>query len=201
MKILGISGKSRHGKDAIAERLVESHGFVRIALADALKAGAAAIFGLTQDQLYGSTKEVIDPRWGKSPRQILQLLGTEAIRNVFGDDTWIRALRVKIDDVGPSHVHMPGSGGCIRCGAQEIAGRCRVVGVVIPDVRFPNEADAVLGWGGQVWRVVRPGVPAVNPHVSETALDEYESFTAHVPNTGTLADLFRHVDDLILTEK
>lgn len=178
MRIVGVSGKSGHGKDAIASILVERHGFVRIALADALKQGAAAIFGLSADQLYGRTKELHDPRWGMSPRKILQLLGTEAIREVFGADTWIKALRVKIDE--------------------EAARRFGdLPGVVVPDVRFENEARAVLGWGGQVWRVSRPGVPAVNPHVSETALDEFEDFSAHVPNTGTLDDLARHVGELI----
>lgn len=181
LKIVGVSGKAGHGKDAIAEILCEQQGFVRIALADALKAGAAAIFGLSHDQLYGSKKEVADPFWEMSPRKILQLLGTEAIRATFGADTWILALRRQIDTV-ESNARLLARG---------------PAGIVIPDVRFDNEARAVLQWGGQVWRVSRPGVVAVNPHASETALDEFDDFTAHVPNTGTLADLARHVEELI----
>ena len=137
MRVVGVSGKSGHGKDAIAEILCERHGFIRIALADALKAGAAAIFGLSHDQLYGSTKEVVDPFWEKSPRKLLQLLGTEAIRATFGDDTWIKALRRQIDTA--------------EANARLIARG--PVGIVVPDVRFVNEANAVLQWGGQVWRV------------------------------------------------
>src|SRR5690606_41986577 len=45
-------------------------------------------------------------------------------------------------------------------------------GVVVPDVRFPNEVDAIRRAGGTVLQVVRPGRPDDGDrHASETALD------------------------------
>src|SRR5205823_4107649 len=51
--------------------------------------------------------------------------------------------------------------------------------VVITDVRFPNEVEAVRRYGraestssiGAIVRVTRPGLPETDLHISETALD------------------------------
>lgn len=175
MKIIGISGRAGAGKDEIA-KILRRHGYYRIAFADALKGAAQDIFSLSWDQLYGNEKEIVDPRWDKSPRQILQLLGTEAVRGVFGEDTWIKALRFKIEALRERE-------------GEAYNGVHTLRGFVIPDVRFVNEADAVRDWGGEVWRVERPGIVAVNAHASEVALDDYAAFTRTVRNDGTIYDL------------
>ncbi len=172
-KIIGISGKAGAGKDTAAARLIAEHGFVRIAFADALKAGAQAMFGFDYEQINGSKKEIVDERYGKSPRQIMQLLGTEFGRKLVCDDVWLRVMRARLD--AWAHVH-----------------------VVIPDVRFPNELEAVQAWGGQVWRVERPGVAAVNPHPSETALDDAK-FDRRLVNNQTIEVLNNDVDRLIVS--
>lgn len=123
-------------------------------------------------------KEVVDPRWGFSPRWALQRLGTEGIRNSIGDGVWIRAAKLRVERLFERN----------KQHSNVLAGQLE--GVVISDVRFPNEADAIREWGGQVWRVVRPGMPLVEAHVSETAMDDY--VVDHViPNDGTLEDLKR----------
>jgi len=62
--------------------------------------------------------------------------------------------------------------------------------VVITDVRFTNEADYIKWYpGSQLWRVERPGVKAVNAHVSETQLDNYPFIDQTFVNNGTIADL------------
>lgn len=163
--IIGLSGRAGSGKDTVGLWYQEKHGFVCRAFADPLKEAAAAIFHLSEEQLYGKEKEVVDPFWGKSPRKILQLLGTDCVRRVIDDDVWIKSMERCID------------------GLTHDDGRH----VVITDVRFPNEADAIRSWGGQVWRVVRPGVSDVEAHVSETALDNYR-FDRVLINSGTLAE-------------
>ena len=60
--------------------------------------------------------------------------------------------------------------------------------VVITDVRFPNEADLILGLGGELVRVDRPGVRAGDQHASESQVLSLPA-TSILRNTGTLEDL------------
>jgi hypothetical protein len=93
-------------------------------------------------------------------RRLLQDLGLSA-RNLFSEDFWVyQALK----EVTPSHK------------------------VVISDVRFKNEAECIQALDGQVWRIKRNGVGAVNAHVSESEMDGYpvdQIFT----NNETIEDL------------
>ncbi len=173
MRIIGIGGRAGSGKDTLAARLVKQHGFVRLAFADPLKEGAAVMFRLSGDQIHGSLKEVTDERYGKSPRQIMQALGTEFGRNLIHPDLWVRAARARIDEFR-DFVAPP-------------------AGVVMPDVRFPNEAEAIREWGGELWRVERPGIAAVAAHVSEHALDTC-SFDARFVNDRSIEELHADVD-------
>jgi hypothetical protein len=59
---------------------------------------------------------------------------------------------------------------------------------VITDVRFENEAEMIIGLGGQLWRIKRVGFGPVNDHVSESELDGYKVSQIFV-NNGTLKDL------------
>lgn len=139
--ILGFCGHKGSGKSTAAEVLREE-GFTRRALADPLKEACAIIFNLTQDQLYGDKKEVIDPRWDKTPREIMQLFGTEVGRQI-DEDVWIKSLKAHID------------GG----------------DWVVDDVRFVNEAEAIREMGGTVVGLTRcPG--GVDDHQSEREMAE-----------------------------
>jgi len=90
-KLIGIAGKAGSGKDAIADHLWEHHSFLKMAFADPLKLAAAAMFGLDLSHFFDrEEKEAKIKYWGLSPRQMAQLLGTEATKPVFGDDFWVR---------------------------------------------------------------------------------------------------------------
>ncbi len=159
MKMLvGIAGRKRAGKDTAADALVWGLDFERMALADPLKAAAREIFGLSWEQTDGGLKETVDPRWAATPRQILQRLGTEGVREGFGGamvkagqwspedaaQTWVRALMVRAE------------------------GHPRVV---VPDVRFANEAEAILSRGGLLLVVHRPGLLDADDHPSEREME------------------------------
>jgi hypothetical protein len=66
---------------------------------------------------------------------------------------------------------------------------------VITDVRFPNEATAILTSSpvGRIVRVTRPGLPETDLHISETALDAIAAYYP-VMNDGTVADLHAQAD-------
>ena len=179
-RIIGISGRARSGKDTAALSLSE-FGFVRRAFADPLKLAAKAIFCLVSEQLYGNAKDVVDPFWGQTPRAILQQLGTECLRNGYAPDVWVRSMERWL----AMNTH----------GGQK---------VVIPDVRFPEEPDAILRWGGEVWLVRRDGAGASGSgadHVSEHALDGATGFSATIDNNGSLADLREKVVALMAVQR
>lgn len=174
--VIGLSGYARSGKDAVAKILVEEHGYVRVSWADKLRAALYALDPLVDfcpeagelvryshliDTIgYEAAKD--DPRYGPEIRSLLQRLGTEAGRNVLGQNVWVDAL-VNTMENGKRYV--------------------------IPDTRFPNEALAITErMAGEVWRVNRPGFTPTNSHPSETALDGWQ-FNVNLNNDGTLDDL------------
>ncbi len=94
-------------------------------------------------------------------RRLLQVMGTEVGRKLIHEDVWVWRL------------------------FNEIAEGERIV---IPDVRFPNEARMIESQGGEVWRINRHNHAAVNDHISEHALDNH-MFKRAIYNDGTLDDL------------
>lgn len=174
--LIGLSGYARTGKDEVAKILVSEYGYERRAFADALRKILYALNPVvgwneswTECEHYRMAEIVDEIGWEAAKtqydevRRLLQRLGTEAGRNVLGDDIWVNTC---------------------------LANRPPLL--VIPDVRFPNEKAAIEGLGGHVIRISRPGVTAVNAHVSEKALDG-EIFTYGIDNNGTLGDLATRV--------
>lgn len=161
--IVGVTGKKRSGKSSIAEILVSRRGFMEATFAAELKATARRLYGLSHEQVNGTQeeKEAIDPRWGLSPRQILQRLGTNVGREVH-PLTWIRALERVID----AEPHYPW---------------------VVPDARFQNEVDCLRARGAVIVRVMRPGLRSEDDHASESGDGIVPD--ALVINDGTLEEL------------
>lgn len=178
--IIGFGYKARSGKDTAGEYLQVHHKFHRTAFAYSLKEAARVIFHLTDAQLYGDLKEVVDPFWQDTPRNILQKLGTECLRNGYRADTWVKSVEwiVKRD---PSYKHIDGR-------PEE--------DWVITDVRFPNEAQAVKSWGGFVVCVNRPSAPGIvtNQHASETSMAGYLGWDYVLDNSSDLPQLYANIE-------
>ena len=205
--IIGIAGFQGSGKDTIADYLQNIYGFKRDSFASTLKDAVAAVFGWNRELLEGRTtesrqwRETVDPWWANrlnmpnlTPRLVLQLWGTEVARKAFHDDTWIASLENKL-----SKAHND---------------------IVITDVRFPNEIQAVRNAGGIVIRVVRGPEPSwyetalganagilpdqellkqLGIHPSETAWIGTD-FDAIIDNNADGLDpLFAQVKDLVLS--
>ena len=111
--IVGVTGYKRSGKDIVAAVFVNLYGFRKYEFARPMKEACAAIFGWGEDELYGSKKEWIDPRWGISPRQALQHLGTEwgqlelcdefpEFAEVTGRLLWVKRFQIEMLNHGPS---------------------------------------------------------------------------------------------------
>lgn len=178
--VIGIGHKKGVGKDTVASRLVDSYGFIRMSFADPLKDACRTIFHFTDEQLYGKDKETIDPRWNKTPRQILQLFGTEALRQTIDPEVWIKSFNIKLHKMASS---MP---------TQQLR-------VVVPDTRFENEAEAIRALPyGYLWKVERTiSQNEFSNHASETALDNYPHWDTILTNNTSMADLYQKVTTCI----
>jgi hypothetical protein len=151
--VIGIAGFAGSGKGTVADVLVQEYGFHKISFADAVKDAVSAVFGWQRQLLEGDTdesrefRECRDSWWSEklgynmTPRLAMQLMGTEAGRDVFHKDIWLHAVNNKLRMTPHEHI-------------------------VIPDVRFKNEIDFVREAGGMNIRVRR----GADPHWYETAL-------------------------------
>ena len=175
-RLIGLGYRKHSGKDTIADHLMVAHGFnYKLSWADKLKEGVNAWHGWDERHSHGHLKEVVDPYWGYSPREAYQKIGTDLMRNQWMETFWVKAgMRQVLTwlDEGKS--------------------------VLIPDTRFPNECQAILDHGGEVWQVHRPSLPSDDLHASETALDGFTGWTRTIENDGTLAELLVKVDSIIV---
>lgn len=90
--IIGLAAVARSGKDTVASMLLEHPEVAAYALADPLKLGCQALFGLTDDEAWlDEIKETSIDLWGVSPRQMFQRAGTEWMRHDNPDHWLLRA--------------------------------------------------------------------------------------------------------------
>lgn len=87
MIVIGLTGNIGSGKTTIAEYLVKTYGFTKLAFADELKRMLVRAGILTPDEVKEKTPYA---------RKMLQLIGTELIRKQIDEDFWIKKLDEKI---------------------------------------------------------------------------------------------------------
>lgn len=141
-----------------------------------------------------------------TPRYALQLLGTEWGRTCY-PNTWvdlaIRTARELLRGEGVVLGYLPSQGLFYSSGIDpDEKPMERAKGVVIPDVRFRNEFEAVRAGGGFLVRVTRPGAGlkhAYGAHASEVDQMEIQDneFDAILQNDGSLADLEAKTDQFL----
>lgn len=153
--IIAVAGKARVGKNTLAMFIQAQYGGYQYAFAGPLKAMIKAGFGIDMDEPYwAERKEDVIPNLGKSPRELMQTLGTEWGRQQVHPDLWILLAQATLLRRGP--------------------------GMIITDLRFENEASWVRSKGGCVIHVERKLAPGVNEHSSEKGLQRApEDFVVH----------------------
>ena len=144
--IIGFMGLAGAGKTTAACALQAActgnaaiHSF-----ASPLKEAVKHLCLFSDEQVYGDldAKSLIDPRWGFSPRQAMQMIGTDCVRKMLCEDFWVRRMRLAVE-------------------------QSKADVIIIDDVRFGDEADLIKGLGGHVVMIKRPGGPTLPWHASE----------------------------------
>lgn len=186
--LIGLSGALGSGKTTIANRLVSAHKFTAIGVADALKEEVIRCFpGLLALEVeywlgdalregYTTLPEAIEHLvWVQKPpriRLLLQEFGS-GVRRADDPEYWVHRWRERASPI------------------LELDRR-----VVVPDVRFPGEAQMVRELHGRLIKVLRPGYDG-DDHQSERALDTWEDWDCVVVNDGTLDELVLEADSLV----
>ena len=121
--IIGLTGKSRHGKSTVADYLAIKYNFKEISFAGPLKSAASELFGIPLCDFYDEKKKnTPHEMYNVSPRQILQQLGTEFVRDKVDVNHLVDLAFWKL---------------------QEIIEENPEQNVVFSDVRFDNETSII----------------------------------------------------------
>ena len=178
------------GKDTVSKRLEQKHGFRRDSFAKSLKDAVSAMFNWDREMLEGNGddsrqwREQPDEFWSKkfgktvTPRWVLQHFGTEVMRQHMHDAIWIDSCLSRYD------------------------GRP----TVISDTRFQNELKTIKENKGQIILVKRGELPTREQMQDKGAhKSEWDwmgwNFDHVIENDGTKEDLYKKVDDLVVSNK
>lgn len=180
--IIAICGPKRSGKDTIADHLISKYNYEKIKIADPLKSVTKELFGFTEDQI-GETdaKDIIDERWGITPRKALQFFGTEVMQYKIqellpdiGRKFWINRLIAGLPMEDSNYV--------------------------ISDLRFLHEYEELYKKTKDnlcIIKVFRPGkTDEKDTHVSEL---EYKAIKEDILliNDGNIGDLLVKLDNAL----
>jgi hypothetical protein len=164
--LVGLCGPAGCGKDTVASLMVQ-RGFHRYALAQPIKGMVSLMLSQRLERWEDREwKEAPIPWLGRSPRQLAQTLGTEWGREHVDPDLWLKLGMQRWELV--KYSAMPR--------------------LVITDIRFVNEAQAIIGAGGTIWKVLREDVAPVSAHVSEQGIPP-ALITGTIKNYGSLDEL------------
>ena len=149
--IIALSGKLNSGKTTVADALVVHHGFVKKSFAENLRKICGILGGYDHNRSHTTEeKAIFVPGWNMTRGEFLQYIGTDVIRCAY-EDAWITTLVTDIKNLDQN--------------------------IVIDDMRFPNEYEAIKQMGGLCVRLIgnhmdiRANTTRDIHHTSETALD------------------------------
>jgi len=203
-KLIGVLGKKKSGKDTCGNYLIENYKFKRYAFADPIKKITEVLFDFNEDQLNGNEcKDSLDFRWYITPRDAFQKIGTEFGQNMIyklfpklkqklGDEIiWIRLFKKWYE-------------------------KNKTSDIVITDVRFPYEIEAIKALGGVIVKIERDNIPEddniddniyeryIDDHISERYIDDIDNNYLNIDNNYfnfdnnyKKEDLYSQIDTLI----
>jgi hypothetical protein len=212
--LIGLVAPKRSGKDTAANYLCSSYGFKKYNFADPLKKGIGEIFGFSYEQLEGKNKEIIDPFWGVTPRELFQKIGTELFQyelpkiidqfKDFDRTFWVKCFeRWYITKKEEYEINRNfWANGAFENMLKDLPSNFFDTTkpnfrVVVADVRFKHEADKLKEMGGILIRVNRKTEENdYSSHSSELGIDDIECDHT-IENDGFIIDLYEQLDEII----
>lgn len=198
--LIGLGGKLRSGKDALADHLVENYGYVKMGMSDPLNNALLTLdplipipptkpgFSTTYAPYSELHRQVgyVEAKKNPEVRRLLQKLGTDVGRNMISNDVWVnmasQRIRLNIEKKIPT---------------------------VITALRFPNELRMLSKLSGlSVWVERPPGHSEalegpyspvqsdIGSHASENSVHA-GLFDTEILNYGTLEELYSVTDRMI----
>lgn len=195
LQLIGISGHAGVGKDTVARYIQEKYKDVWIEhFADPLKRACAEAFGIPLEWFHEPELKEQETFWGTTPRKIAQFVGTEMFRErihlLYGGTVrshWIKLLESRLTGVSA-----PVDGQGFYAPGETI---------LIPDVRFQDEANWIQQHNGILLHIHRPGWDGkigIEGHASERSfIPTIQGMAYTICNEGTLEDLYHEVDKFI----
>lgn len=197
MKVVGFCGLAGSGKNTAAAFLQE-YGYNCIAFADPLreallrldpiviashgKSGISPSSGLPITWCNRLSKLVDAVGWDEAKkssdvRTLLQVFGTEIVREMFGYDAWVDLAQQRMEDMVLDGLNAK---------------------FAITDLRFSNELDMIKSYGGLVVCITGgksdPSLPVMQHKSEQFDYKKHADFI--INNDGTLEDLRDQVLDV-----
>jgi hypothetical protein len=170
-RLIGLAGFKRSGKNSVAD-IMSKHGWVSVALADALREEVHAKYGVAPcDDSRKEERMYCIHGAMRSYRELLIEHG-QGMRSI-DPDYWIKKLNARIAPL----LHQGAS-------------------IVITDVRMRNEIAWVRAMGGCLVWISRQGVQS-NGH--ETEQDQRDFCDYEIENSGSIDDLEKCVYQFLET--
>ena len=179
--IIAICGAKRSGKDVLAKCLINTYNYEKLSFAEPLKKAVKELFnfndiqvGIDEENAIGNEKDIIDDRWGITPRKALQYFGTEI-------------MQYKMNELIPN----------INRGFFADILLSKIIenkNYVISDLRFLHEYEKIKGLNIVIIKVVRPSLVKIRDiHISE---NEYEQIPCNIEvlNEGTIEDFINNFE-------
>ena len=177
IKLIALTGAAKSGKSTVAKYLSKGtdsrYGthvpFARARFSGTLKKMLMQIPDVTEDMIEGSLKE--EPQeifGGRTPREVMQTLGTEWGRDSVYSKIWLDAWERSVRDL---------------------------TYVVVEDLRYLNEAELIKNRGGKIWRIKRPDYQCIG-HISETEMEGIDADLI-ISNYGSVEELHAMIDRIL----
>jgi hypothetical protein len=188
LKLIAICGPKGSGKSLLSRYLTTHHNYTRLPFSESLK---WMVYNLLRDQGAShelATKLLNDPEYkeqptqyfmNRSPRHVMQTLGTEWGRNYIHDNFWVNIWLNKLRTLHLSKV-------------------------VVDDLRFVNEAQMIKSLNGFIICLSRPEpntITATTTNIIDTHVSEceykYLDYDLFLVNDSTPEQLLRRVQETL----
>jgi hypothetical protein len=178
---IAFAGVTGSGKSTAGRWLRDTRGFLYTEYTKYLKSASKALFGFTDAQVEGDLKDVVDERWGFTPRKAQEIMGTEICLDKLCDflpiekgSFWEKRFDIFLQSIDPD------------------------TKLAVCGIRYPQQAEFLKKKGFLIVKVNREGL-STNGHASNKAINEIKEDVL-INNNGKDIDLYyKEMQDILGT--